>query len=171
MGVELSPREVNMYLTVIKYLAPVVLIAGYTWAVHNHGVNTERERWETKAYQATIKAHEAASKFTAGVLTAHKETEGDAQNKIDQLQSSAAFAATAADIVRDELEAFIRRAANDSARFANDRKAAEARYRVLADMYRESDRLAGIYAKEADRNRIAGDACEKAYSDLARAYR
>ena len=155
-----------MYLTVVKYLAPVVLIAGYTWAVHNHGVKSERARWETKAYQATIQSHEASSKFTAGVLTAHKETEDDAQNKIDQLQSSVAVAATAADIVRDELEAFIQRSADDSARFANDRKAAEARYRVLANMYRESDRLAGVYAKEADQNRIAGHACERSYSDL-----
>lgn len=155
-----------MYLTALKYLAPVVLIAAGLWAVHDHGVKSERERWETKAYQATIQSHEAASKFTAGVLTAHKETEEDAQTKIDQLQSSVAVAATAADIVRDELETFIQRAANDSARFANDRKAAEARYRVLADMYRESDRLAGIYAKEADQNRIAVQACERAYNDL-----
>ena len=155
-----------MYLTAVKYLAPVVFIAAAAWVVHDHGVKTERARWETKSYQAAIKSHEAARKFTAGVLTAHKETEDDAQSKIDQLQSSVAVAATAADIVRDELEAFIQRAANDSARFANDRKAAEARYRVLANMYRESDRLAGIYAKEADQNRIAGQACERAYSDL-----
>lgn len=163
--------EVKMYLTLIKIIAPVVLIAGYTWVVHSHGVDTERKRWETKAYQATIQSHEAASKFTAGVLSDHKETETDAQTKIDRLQDNVAVANTAADIVRDELEAFVQRSADDSARFANDRKAAEARYRVLADMYKESDRLAGIYAKEADQSRIAGLACEKAYSDLARACR
>ena len=31
MGVELSPREVNMYLTVIKYLAPVVIVGLLWW--------------------------------------------------------------------------------------------------------------------------------------------
>lgn len=166
MGVESSPREVNMYLTVLKYLAPVVIVFGVLYAAYDYGVDTERERWETKAYQATIQSHEAASKFTAGVLSDHKETETDAQTKIDQLQSNVVVANTAADIVRDELEAFVQRAADDSARFANDRKAAEARYRVLANLYRESDRLAAIYAKEADQSRIAGLACEKAYSDL-----
>lgn len=133
---------------------------------YDSGVNSERDRWEKKAYQATITAHEVARKFTAGVLSDHQETQEDGNTKIDQLQNNVAAANTAADIVRDELEAFIQRSADDSARFASDRKAAEARYRVLADMYRESDRLAGIYAKEADERKIAGDACQKSYGDL-----
>ena len=47
------------------------------------GVDSERSRWQTKAYQATIESHEAASKFTAGVLTSHREITNDAQVKID----------------------------------------------------------------------------------------
>jgi len=31
VGVELSPREVNMYLTVLKYLAPVVIVGLLWW--------------------------------------------------------------------------------------------------------------------------------------------
>lgn len=142
-------------------------LVGYAFKyTYDSGVYSERDRWEKKAYQSLIAAHEAANTFTAGVLSDHQETQEDGQTKIDQLQNNVAVANTAADIVRDELETFIQRSADDSARFASDRKTAEARYRVLADLYRESDRLAGIYAKEADQRKIAGDACQKSYGDL-----
>ena len=154
-----------MYITAIKYLAPVVLIAGYTWAVHNHGVNGERERWETKAYQATIKAHEAASKFTAGVLSDHKETEQDAQTKIDQLDNVVDNSIG----LREQLDALQKRHSADRARSADYSKTAQNTIRVLARLLHESEHLAGVYAENADRNRIAGLACEKAYSDLKKA--
>lgn len=35
---------------------------------------------------------------------------------------------------------------------------------VLADMLDESDYLAGIYAREADKSRIAGEMCEREYA-------
>ena len=154
-----------MYITAIKYLAPVVLIAGYTWAVHNHGVNGERERWETKAYQATIKAHEAASKFTAGVLSDHKETEQDAQTKIDQLDNVVDNSIG----LREQLDALQKRHSADRARSADYSKTAQNTIRVLARLLHESEHLAGVYAENADRNRIAGKACEKSYGDLKKA--
>lgn len=148
------------------HLLVIGLVAYAFKYTYDSGVDSERDRWEKEAYQSAKIAHEIANTFTSGVLTDHKETETDAQTKIDQLQGNVALANTAADIVRDELEAFIQRSADDSARFANDRKSAEARYRVLADLYRESDRLAGIYAKEADQRKIAGEACERSYDSL-----
>lgn len=162
MGVELSPREVRMYITALKYLAPVVLIAAGVWAVHDHGVKTERKRWETKAYQATIQSHEAASKFTAGVLTAHKETEEDAQTKIDQLDSVVDSSIS----LREQLDTLQKRHSDDRARSAEYSKTAKNTIRVLAKLLSEADRLAGVYAENADRNRIAGHACERAYKDL-----
>lgn len=154
------------YISVLKYVAPVVLVLLAIYAAYDHGIDTERERWENRAYQAVISSHEAASKFTAGLLTSNKETEENAQDKIDSHQGDIAVAATAAGLLREELEAYIQRSAADSARFANDRKAAETRYRVLADMYAESDRLAGVYADQADKNRIAGETCERSYDSL-----
>ena len=151
-----------MYITVVKYLAPVVLIAGYTWAVHNHGVKSERARWETKAYQAAIQSHEAASKFTAGVLTAHKETEDDAQTKIDNLDSVVDNSIS----LREQLDTLQKRHSADRARSAEYSKTAQNTIRVLAKLLSEADRLAGVYAENADRNRIAGHACERAYNDL-----
>lgn len=151
-----------MYLTALKYLAPVFLIAAGVWAVHDHGVKLERARWETKAYQATIKSHEAASKFTSGVLTAHKETEEDAQSKIDQLDSVVDSSIS----LREQLDTLQKRHSADRARSAEYSKTAQNTIRVLAKLLNEADRLAGVYSENADRNRIAGHACERAYNDL-----
>ncbi len=160
---ELSQRGAKMYIALIKYIAPVVALAAYTFAVHNHGAKSERERWENKAYQATIQSHEAAAKFTAGVLTAHKETEQDAQTKIDNLDRVIDNSPG----LRDQLDALQKRHAADRARSAEYSKTAQNTIRVLAKLLSEADHLAGVYAENADRNRIAGQACERAYSDLA----
>jgi hypothetical protein len=151
-----------MYLTLIKYIAPVVIVVGGLYTVYLTGVHNERERWETKAYQATIQSNEAASKFTAGVLTAHKETDDDAQVKIDQLDRVIDNSIG----LRDQLDALQKRHADDRARTAEHSKTAQNTIRVLSRLLNESDRLAGVYAENADRNRIAGDACVKAYKDL-----
>jgi len=155
-----------IYITALKYLAPVVLIAGILWAAHDHGVKSERARWEAKAYQATITAHETAAKFTSGVLVAHSETEQNAQTKIDQHNDSVVIADNSSDRLRDEIDTYIKRSENSSAAFAEYRKATEARLRVLAHMHDLSDQLAGIYAEQADASRIAGDACVAAYESL-----
>lgn len=150
------------YIALVKYLAPVIAVAGFSWFVFNAGVDSERKRWETKAYQATIQAQEAASKFTAGVLTDHKETEADAQNQIDQLDHVVNNSIG----LREQLDALQKRHSADRARSAAYSKTAQNTIRVLSGLLNESDRLAAIYAENADRNRIAGLACEKAYSDL-----
>lgn len=154
-----------MYITAIKYLAPVVIVFGVLYAAYDYGVDTERKRWETKAYQATIKAHEAASKFTAGVLTDHKETEQDAQIKTDNLDNVIDSSIS----LREQLDALQKRHSADRARSADYSKTAQKTIRVLARLLHESEHLAGVYAENADRNRIAGLACEKAYSDLKKA--
>lgn len=154
-----------MYITAIKYLSPVVIIGGILYAAYDYGVGNERKRWETKAYDAVISAHEIAGKFTAGLLSDNKETENDAQIKIEQLQSDLAAADSAADSLREQARLYAKRAA-DSSRAAANCKATESAIGVLADLHAESDRLAGVYAKHADESRIAGLACEKAYDDI-----
>ena len=154
-----------MYLSVLKYLAPVVLFAAYTWGAVSYGVNQEKIRWENEAFKAVISAHEIASKFTAGLLSDNKETENDAQIKIEQLQNDLVAAGSAADSLREQARAYAKRAA-DSSRAAANCKATESAIGVLADLYAESDRLAGVYAKQADESRIAGLACEASYADF-----
>ena len=152
----------NLYITLFKFLAPVVLAAGCTWAVHNHGADTERKRWETKAYRAAIQAHEAASKFTAGVLTDHKETEQYAQTKIDQLNSVVDSSIG----LREQIDALQKRHSADRSRSSEYSKTAQNTIRVLSRLLNESEHLAAVYAENADRNRIAGHACEASYADM-----
>lgn len=52
------------------------------------------------------------------------------------------------------------------ARIAEQGKTATENYRMLADLYRESDTAAGIRAKEAEDYRIAGEACEAIYDGV-----
>lgn len=59
-------------------------------------------------------------------------------------------------------------AAGAPASFASASQTANARAGVLADMLAETDRLAGVYAAEADESRLRGQGCEAAY-DAARA--
>jgi hypothetical protein len=152
-----------MYLNVIKYFAPVVVVFGVVYLSYDYGVDTERKRWKTRAYEATIKAHESASKFTAGVLFDHKETATDAQTKIDQLDNVVDNSIG----LREQLDALQKRHSDDRARSASYSKTAQNTIRVLSRLLNESDHLAGVYAENADRNRIAGQACERAYNDLA----
>lgn len=153
------------YVTVLKYLLPVFLFVGYTLAIFDYAIDAERERWESKAYQSVISAHESASKFTAGVLSDQKEAQDDGQSQIDLLKTQLAAADAAYDSLHDSAKAYAKRAA-DSSRAAANCKATEEANRVLGSMLKESDRLAGIYARHADENRIAGLACEKSYADL-----
>lgn len=167
MADRFSLGELQMiYITALKYLTPVVLIAGYTWFVADYAADAERARWETRAYQATIAAHETASKFTSGVLSAHQEAEQNAQIKIDKHNDNAVIAGNTSDRLRDEINTYIKRSENSSAAFAEYRAATEARLRVLAHMHDLSDKLAGIYAEQADKSRIAGDTCAAAYESL-----
>jgi len=119
-----------------------------------------------KQQKAEIAAHSVAWRFTDGVMSSQRETVKNAEVKTDLHAGSVAAADDAAHRLRDQLETYIRESADDRAGFAEYRKAAEAKHRVLADMYREADRRAGIYADQSDKNKIAGDACESAYYEL-----
>lgn len=153
-----------MYLTAIKYLAPVVLFAAYTWGAVSYGVKQEKTRWENEAFKAVISAHESAGKFTAGLLSDNKETEDDAIAKNDELDNTVRNAIS----LREQLDALQKRHSDDRARNAEYSKTAQNTIRVLSRLLKESDSLAGVYAENADRNRIAGLACEKYAGDLVK---
>lgn len=61
---------------------------------------------------------------------------------------------------------FVGSIATCDARIAEVSKTAAEDYRLLADLYRESDAAAGIRAKEAEDYRIAGLACEAIYDGV-----
>jgi hypothetical protein len=115
---------------------------------------------------AQIAAHSVAWRFTDGVMASQREIVKNAETKTDNHLGNVAAADDVANRLRDQLESYIAESADDRAGFAEYRKTAEAKHRVLSNMYREADVLAGVYAAQADKNKIAGDACESAYSDL-----
>lgn len=116
--------------------------------------------------KATIAAHNVAWRFTDGVMSSQQEIVKNAEIKTASHTVNNAAAADSAERLRKQLETYIRDAADDRAGFAEYRKAAEASIRMLAFMHGESDRRAGIYADQADKNKIAGDSCEAAYNEL-----
>jgi len=148
------------------HLLAIGLVAYSFKYTYDSGVDSERDRWEKNAYQSVITAHEVANTFTAGVLSDHQEIQDDAQIEIELLKNQLAAADSAYDSLHDNAKSYAKRAA-DSSRAAANCKATEAANRVFADMLKESDRLAGVYAKHADESRIAGQACEKSYEVLA----
>lgn len=114
----------------------------------------------------TIAAHGVAWRFTDGVMASQQEIVKNAEIKTDSHNVNNATANDSAERLRKQLETYIEQSADDRAGFAEYRKTAESRIRMLAFMHGESDRRAGIYADQADKNKIAGDACESAYNDL-----
>lgn len=62
MGVELSPREVKMYLTVLKYLAPVALI-GLLWWRYDY-ITTQNERLQSDLSAAKEKLEQSQAVIT-----------------------------------------------------------------------------------------------------------
>ncbi|MBG6289542.1 DUF2514 family protein [Pseudomonas nitroreducens] len=92
----------------------------------------------------------------------------DGQRNIDQVRAIADAAADQR--VRDAAAKYADRVAaaeagRDSCTAAAS-KAAANQARVLADLLGEVDRLAGVYAEEADESRVRGLACEAAYDGI-----
>ncbi|WP_370599543.1 DUF2514 family protein [Pseudomonas nitroreducens] len=92
----------------------------------------------------------------------------DGQRNIDQVRADAS-AATARSL-RDAAAKYADRiaaaeAGRDSCTAAASQAAAQ-HARVLAELLGEADRLAGVYAEEADESRVRGAFCVDAYNSL-----
>lgn len=135
---------------------------GLYWQVQQSG----KLKGEISQQKATVEAQRVSFKFTDGVMSSQKEIVENAQNQSDQHNVNSSAADDSADRLRDQIDTYIRQSADDRAGFAEYRKTTEAKLRVLADMHRESDRLAGVYAYQADKNRIAGETCQRSYDSL-----
>lgn len=151
-----------MKIIVILSVSLCAALYGLYWQVQKSG----KLKSEISQHKATVEAQRVSFKFTDGVMSSKKEIVENAQNQYDQHNVNSFSADNSADRMRDQIDTYIRQSADDRAGFAEYRKTAETKLRVLADMHRESDRLAGVYADQADKNRIAGEACERSYDSL-----
>ena len=151
-------------LIVIGVLTASLVLASYGLYRQVQANGELLEQIEQK--NSAIAAHNVAWRFTDGVMAAQQKVENDAQTKLDSHSDDVGVADNAAERLRNKLEQLSRQSANDRAGFAEYRKTTEARIRMFTDMLKESDRLAGVYANQADRSRIAGEACEKSYDEI-----
>lgn len=160
-----------MEMAAIKGVAAIALVAGaaagLSWFVHH-----ERDigRAEVRAQIAREAADESQrnAKETQRRLDRQEEAQRAHDEELARASADAARARDAAGRLRqrvDELVAAARRAGcNPTA--GGQRQAAEDPIGVLAELQRRADERAGILADYADRARIAGQQCERAYDSL-----
>lgn len=92
-----------------------------------------------------------------------QEQINDYINKINRLNSDINNANDARSRLQDAIREASRREASAQTLVRNV-QAASTSCGVLADLLDESDYLAGVYAREADKSRIAGEMCEREYA-------
>ena len=126
---------------------------------------------EQAEYRAAVK--EAGEKALADARATEKAWQSqiekvriDAKSKLDEVERNAADADATALSLRDQLSHLSTRIAG-SPGAPTGSSATFATCGMLTELLAESDRLAGIYAATADGSRVAGEACEVAYSAVA----
>lgn len=161
-----------------KGYAAIALVSGLTcslvgwtvqgWRLEARVASAQRDHAQTVAeYSNRAERAQAHARATEQARAAAIE---EIQNEADQELAAAISRERAAADVRvrsaaDEYATRYRRAAGRAAAAA-EREAADAAIRMFAELLSQSDDLAGIYASAADRARIAGLACERAYDTL-----
>ena len=154
-------------------LLVVSLCAGSAWLASSH---TDAE-WQAKWTVRDLADAQAAKAFTEQQRRIELERQGaidaiqeQAQQDIATAQRNAAIAAAESKRLQDGIADAITRLQADSgnpgATISSKTRASTSL--LLAELFREIDTAAGIYAAEADRARAAGLTCERAY-DAVRA--
>ena len=162
-----------MELAALKGVAAAALIAtgaaGFAWFVHH-----ERDigRAEVRAKVASEAAAEAErnAKETQRRLDQQQEAQRVHDEDLARVTADADRARDAAGQLRqrvDELVAAARRSGCNSPA-GGQRPATEDPIGMLAELQRRADERAGILADYADRARIAGQQCERAYDSLSK---
>jgi len=156
-------------------VATVLLYGGGYWNGSNNANTEWRLKWSERdrADDKAAKAKEAENRAEeARRVNEQQRIAADAQNQIDRANSERDRAKSSSlslqqqiDITASKLAAS-RAAVNSTT--ANAGKARASYARVLADMSKQLDQRAGALAEAADRSRIAGLTCEKAYDSLTK---
>lgn len=160
-----------------KPLAALLLVAVgclmILWAGYSVADRSWQEKWtardlaDTQAKQAFTEQQRRIELQRQGAIDAIQE---QAQQDIATAQRNAAIAAAESKRLQDGIADAITRLQADSGNpgAAISSKTRASTSSLLAELFREIDTAAGIYAAEADRARAAGLTCERAY-DAVRA--
>lgn len=155
------------------YLASAVggvLLALSAWAgMQMYGkAQYERGAAAERTAQALI-AGQAEADYRRQERVWRDKFEEQENETLEKLASLAADERRAADVrVRDTANSVAARyrEAAERATAAAEREAASTAVGMFAELLSQSDDLAGVYAAQADRARIAGLACEAAYDEI-----
>lgn len=116
-----------------------------------------------KAQRESEQLHRAREHELIDSIT---QLEKDAQNEIKELNDIIDGSLALSDGLQDKLSDLSRKYSEASA-VASECQAANAAAGVLSKLLGESEHLAGKYAEQADRARIAGKLCESAYDKVS----
>lgn len=154
-------------------LLVVSLCAGSAWLASSHTDAQWQNRWQAR----DLADAQAAIQFADKQRRIEQERQGaidaiqeQAQQDIATAQRNAAIAAAESDRLQHGIEQAIAqiRAGGSNTGATTSSKTRASTSSLLAELFREIDTAAGIYAAEADRARAAGLTCERAY-DAVRA--
>lgn len=162
-----------------KPLAIILLVAFLLWRSFNFGVGTSDSNWRQKWLQRDISDSTAILHREVAERAkeqrrqqAADEEQKRANEELEKVQANADAAQRAGDILQQQLAKLRGQLAGSetgriSAVAATSAAKAETA-RVLAELLSESDRRAGIYAKEADSAYVSGSSCERTYDKVTR---
>lgn len=144
---------------------------------YQKGRTTEHKEWSAKWQERDLADAQATIQFTEQQRRIELQRQGaidaiqeQAQQDIATAQRNAAIAAAESKRLQNGIADAITRlqadSGNPSVTISSKTRASTSS--LLAELFREIDTAAGIYAAEADRARAAGLTCERAY-DAVRA--
>lgn len=160
-----------------KPLTLILLVAFLFWRMFSFGIAISDSSWRQKWLQrdiadstATLHREVAERGEEQRRQQAADEERKLADEELAKVQANADAAQRAGDSLQQQLTKLRGQLARSetgrlSAVVAAGAAKAEAA-RVLAELFGESDRRAGIYAKEADRAYISGSSCERTYDKV-----
>lgn len=154
--------SIKSALTGAAVLAALFLgLQMYGAAQHKKGYSQAMAEYMIAVAHAEGRARQIEHELTQQMEVRDRET-------LEQLEQVALAERRAADErVRQSAQEYAARYRRDTAlaSAAAERQAADTAIRMFAELLSQTDDLAGVYAAEADRRRIAGLACEAAYAD------
>lgn len=178
MGASLFSTLIKSYWKQVTALVVLLLsVLGFSQWRYNAGYEAADQAWKLKWINrdvadatANLKRSEQERAEEQRRVVAVEEEQKHAQMEIAKARVAADIADRAGAGLRKQLENLQRQlAGSETGRLSATVSASSARTKasiLLAQLLSESDKAAGEYAKEADRNYVAGKLCENIYDRI-----
>lgn len=155
-------------MSIKSALTGAAVLAALFFGLQMYGASQHKKGYDQAQaeYMIAVAHAEGRVRQIEHELTEEMEArDRDTQEKLAQIALAERRAAD--ERVRQSAQEYAARYRRDTAlaSAAAERQAADTAIRMFAELLSESDDLAGNYAAEADRRRVAGLACEAAYME------